>query len=228
MYGLEKQIDRFGAGAFFAYMITTFGSVLLASGLWFGLEENAIWAGFLASAITYSLGMAVTIVLLRRKMKTEESSETLGAAMIDLAFGNMRDYKNTLEPVIGWVPTAWCLLVKHFIPQVLLILFINLATSENANGKFNFGNYGDYPIEPYQAIGIFVVCLSIAVFSVGLLFPDVYNGLVSYDDKALEGDKPSFPVAIKVEDAEGDELEVKGDEIEYKGELKAEINEFEA
>ena len=94
-------------------MITTFGSVLLASGLWFGLEENAIWAGFLALAITYSVGMAVTIVLLllRRMEEGEESSETLGAAMIDLAFGNMRDYKNTLEPVIGWVPTAWCLLV---------------------------------------------------------------------------------------------------------------------
>ena len=198
MYGLENQIDRFGAGAFFAHMITTFGSVLLASGLWFGLEENAIWAGFLASAITYSLGMAITIVLLRRKMKAEESSETLGAAMIDLAFGNMRDYKNTLEKVIGWVPTAWCLLIKHFIPQVLLILFINLATSENANGKFNFGNYGDpypFPMMPYQAIGIFVVCLSIAVFFVGLLFPDVYSGLVSYDDEEPEG-------AIKGEEAQ--------------------------
>jgi hypothetical protein len=206
MYGLEKQIDRFGAGTFFAYMITTFGSVLLASGLWFGLEENAIWAGFLASAITYFFGMAVTIVLLRRKMKAEESSETLGAAMIDLAFGNMRDYKNTMEPVIGWVPTAWCLLVKHFIPQVLLILFINLATSENDDGKSVFGRYGDYPMEPYQAIGIFVVCLSIAVFFVGLLFPDVYSGLVSYDDEAPEGDKPSFPVAMKGEEAKGNEI----------------------
>ena len=106
--------------------------------------------------------------------------------MIDLAFGNMRDYKNTLEKVIGWVPTAWCLLIKHFIPQVLLILFINLATSENDDGKSLFGRYGDYPMEPYQAIGIFVVCLSIAVFFVGLLFPDVYSGLVSYDDKAPE------------------------------------------
>ena len=178
-------------------MITTFGSVLLASGLWFGLEENAIWAGFLALAITYSVGMAVTIVLLllRRMEEGEESSETLGAAMIDLAFGNMRDYKNTLEPVIGWVPTAWCLLVKHFIPQVLLILFINLATSENDDGKSVFGRYGDYPMEPYQAIGIFVVCLSIAVFFVGLLFPDVYSGLVSYDDEEPEG-------AIKGEEAQ--------------------------
>ena len=117
--------------------------------------------------------------------------------MIDLAFGNMRDYKNTMEmeKVIGWVPTAWCLLVKHFIPQVLLILFINLATSENDDGKSLFGRYGDHPMMPYQAIGIFVVCLSIAVFFVGLLFPDVYSGLVSYDDEEPEG-------AIKGEEAQ--------------------------
>ncbi len=129
--------------------------------------------------------------------------------MIDLAFGNMRDYKNTLGKVIGWVPTARCLLIKHFIPQVLLILFINLAASENDDRKSVFGRYGDpypYPMEPYQAIGIFVVCLSIAVFFVGLLFPDVYSGLVSYDDEAPEGDKPSFPVAMKGEEAKGNEI----------------------
>jgi hypothetical protein len=134
-------------------------------------------------------GRTVTIILLRRKLKTEESSETLCAAMIDLAFGNMRDYKNTLGKVIGWVPTARCLLIKHFIPQVLLILFINLAASENDDRKSVFGRYGDpypYPMKPYQASGIFVVCLSIAVFFVGLLFPDVYSGLVSYDDKEPE------------------------------------------
>ncbi len=173
-------------------MITTFGSILLASILWFTLEKNAIWAGFVALISTYAFGMGWTILFL----VLESADAPLPEALLDLAYGNMRDYKATLEPVIGWVPHIFCILVKHFIPQVLLILFVNLAASKVPSTDLNmFGNYGGYPNAPYQIMGILVVVLALLVFVVGVIAPSVYSGFVSLDkDEIEEGTKPSFPV----------------------------------
>jgi len=190
LFGFEKQIKRSGAKAYYLYMITTFGSILLASILWFTLEKNAIWAGFVALISTYAFGMGWTILFL-----LESANEPLPEALMDLAYGNMRDYKATLEPVIGWVPHIFCILVKHFIPQVLLILFVNLAASKVPNTDLNlFGNYGGYPNLPYQFMGILVVVLALLVFVAGVIAPSVYSGFVSLDKEIEEGTKPSFPV----------------------------------
>ena len=40
VYKIEGQIEKLNAGIVFAYMFTTFGSVVLACGLWFGLNNN--------------------------------------------------------------------------------------------------------------------------------------------------------------------------------------------
>jgi hypothetical protein len=190
LFGFEKQIERSGAKAYYLYMITTFGSILLASILWFTLEKNAIWAGFVALILTYAFGMGWTILFL-----LESANEPLPEALMDLAYGNMRDYKATLEPVIGWVPHIFCILVKHFIPQVLLILFVNLAASKVPGTDLNlFGNYGGYPNLPYQFMGILVVVLALLVFVAGVIAPSVYSGFVSLDKEIEEGTKPSFPV----------------------------------
>jgi len=39
IYHLEKQLQEFGAPAVFAYFASNFGSVIVACGLWFGLED---------------------------------------------------------------------------------------------------------------------------------------------------------------------------------------------
>ncbi len=176
IYGVEKQLETFGPGAVFSYMIGTFGSILLASCLWFVLEENAIWAGFIAWAVCYSIGLGCTFFFL--------STKGLKISMIlDLAFGNMHDFRDEISPVIGWVPWTWCLLIKHFIPQVILILFVNLASSS----KFRY--YEGYPMWPYQFLGILIVSISIFVFLLGVVFPDLYSGLVSYEEKVSEKDQ---------------------------------------
>ena len=39
IFGLEKQLEEFGARAVYSYFAANFGSVIFACGLWFGLED---------------------------------------------------------------------------------------------------------------------------------------------------------------------------------------------
>ena len=208
IYGIEDQLEKFGAPVFFTYMFTTFGSVLCASAFWFGLSDadTAVWVGFVVLILFYGIGIVVTTYLLQKKMSTNGIEESLFSAWSDLAFGNMNDFKATLEPTIGWVPQAWCYLIKHFIPQILLILFINLAVSKNtSSGKSNFGHYGDYKAWPYQTIGIAAISFGMLIFLAGLIVPDVYSLLDTHDELVAGEDdsKPSFPVKPLAEKIEG-------------------------
>jgi hypothetical protein len=89
------------------------------------------------------------------------------------------------------VPFLWCLLIKQFIPHVLIILFINLAQSNNGvaapdDGPI-FGGYGGYENRPYQVLGILTFAFAAFLFLVGLAFPDVYATLaVPQNEKAEE------------------------------------------
>jgi hypothetical protein len=49
-------------------------------------------------------------------------------------FQNIIDLRNDFVAVVGWIPVTWALLIKHFIPPVILILFANLRASENSAG----------------------------------------------------------------------------------------------
>jgi hypothetical protein len=59
------------------------------------------------------------------------------------------DLLNDFVAVVGWIPVMWALLIKIFIPPVLLILFANLRASENSVGETNFWHYGGLPTWPY-------------------------------------------------------------------------------
>ena len=118
----------------YSYTFANFGGVALASGIWFGLGNT--WAGFVALIVFYIVFTAIAIM----NLETDSVKE----GMYVLAFENVMDLRAELEPVIGWVPIAWCFLIKHFIPQVLLILFVNGASAkiDSADGPVSkFGNY---------------------------------------------------------------------------------------
>lgn len=65
--------------------------------------------------------------------------------------------------------------MKHFIPQVLLILFFNLAWSDNGAGEPNLGNYGSYVNVPYQMVGIILVAFAFITILIGILAPAVFE-----------------------------------------------------
>merc|ERR1719438_287214 len=65
--------------------------------------------------------------------------------------------------------------MKHFIPQVLIVMFVNLANSKEKDGSPRFGGYGEYANHPYQILGIIIVAFTLLIFVVGVLFPDLYS-----------------------------------------------------
>jgi hypothetical protein len=150
MFGLEEQIESLGPTIVFIYMFTNFGSVILASGLWFGLKQNAVWGGFVGLFASYLIGMAVTYYLLKKKMKEEPGKWTWKSILYELTFRNVIDLKNQLSTVVGYTSTAWAVAMRQLIPHSLLILFINLACADNADGQSLFGHYSGYVMWPFQ------------------------------------------------------------------------------
>ena len=61
VYGIEKTIAKCGKLATFSYMIASLFGVLLASGIWFGVnpDDGAVWGGFVALFLWYLIFMVV-------------------------------------------------------------------------------------------------------------------------------------------------------------------------
>lgn len=176
VYGIEDQIRELGSSIVFTFMFTNFGSVILACGLWFGLDSSAeVYAGFIALIGCYLLGTAVTLYFCHLKMQQEPEKWTWSSILYAVGLKNVMGLREELQSICGYMPWAWGFGMKHFIPQVLLILFINLASSDNGSGKPLFGNYGDYVKVPFQMLGILFVCFSFVTVMVGVIAPGLFE-----------------------------------------------------
>lgn len=188
--GLGNQIESLGWEPNLAFGFANFGSIILACGLWFGLENgNHLWAGFVALLLCYGAFTGLAVWLVSRKV--QQDKRTLQEGLYDLFGKNVLEFKAELETVIGWVPTAWALGMRHVIPQILLILFVNLARSENEIGESLFGHYGEYLALPFQLIGILSVSFIAILFLVGAFFPSLYDcfiPLAPSSNKTIEKD----------------------------------------
>ena len=108
--------------------------------------------------------------------------------------------------------------MKQLIPQVILILFINLAQSKNDDGDPLFGNYGGYISWPFQVLGYLAVVFAGFLFLLGLAVPNAYNGLTLIDEKTVitDGDNEKEPSETKgdlPEKNDVDEEEVGVDDV---------------
>jgi solute carrier family 6 GABA transporter-like protein 1 len=182
-YGIEDQFEICGKPAVLSFMIANFGAVGVASGLWFGglLQENnnAIWVGAVGGISFYLAGVGVTTYFLVQRLAqdTTEQKWSMASLFWELYMGNILALRARIQPVIGHVPFVWCILMKHFIPHILIVLFVNLAGSDNGAGEPNFGGYGSYVTYPFQLLGILTFVFTLFLFSVGLAAPDVYSPL---------------------------------------------------
>jgi hypothetical protein len=68
--------------------------------------------------------------------------------------------------------------MKHVIPQVLIVLFFNLAFSKADHGHWEFGKYGDYLTWPFQVLGVSCVVLALAIACAGLARASLFEGFV--------------------------------------------------
>jgi len=190
VYGIEDQFEQFGLPAVIMHIIANFGAVVIGSGLWFGLDDNDhnVWAGFVGFVLFYLVGMVFTKYLLQ------------GKSLTDLACGNMLQFKEKFEPVVGNVPYVWCFIIKQLVPHILLILLVNMATTKTDSGKSKFGHYGDYDTRPYQVMGILIFSFACFLFVMGLLFPFLYDCFVPKDDDQKLEDKKGEENGEKMRD----------------------------
>eukprot|EP00571_Detonula_confervacea_P010676 CAMPEP_0172306670 /NCGR_PEP_ID=MMETSP1058-20130122/7696_1 /TAXON_ID=83371 /ORGANISM="Detonula confervacea, Strain CCMP 353" /LENGTH=665 /DNA_ID=CAMNT_0013018635 /DNA_START=380 /DNA_END=2377 /DNA_ORIENTATION=+ len=200
-YGTEKTIAKCGRNAFGAYLCANFGSVALACGIWFGAQS--VWGGFVALILWYLVFLVISFFFLMQHTNQSEEPMSFRQAVWALSFENIFDLKERIEPVTKWIPGIWCILIKQFLPHLLLVLFINLAQSKteiDGEEVALFGNYGGYETRPFQVMGILIFVLTIVTFSIGLLFPQVYASL-SLPPGHLALDQSATKVVV---DAEAD------------------------
>ncbi len=124
IYGLQDQIDTFGEKIVYTFMISTFGSLLLASLCWFTL--GATLTGILVLILSYGGGIALCYQDLER-LQIDLPETTTSSSLFHLYMNNVIELTSELETTVGPIPKVWPYLLKHFIPQVLLLLFVNLA-----------------------------------------------------------------------------------------------------
>ena len=102
----------------------------------------------------------------------------------ELMFKNVIDFKNDLSEVVGYLPAAWALIVKHFVPSAILILFSLGCDGVTATGQKELGHYGGYPTAPYQVLGILIVVFAGFLFVSSIIFPRMYEALKKPDVSA--------------------------------------------
>lgn len=123
--------------------------------------------------------------------KVKEKNIEVKSALYDLYFENVLDLKKELESSIGKIPTVWPFLLKHFIPHVLIVLFINLACAETIYNENHLGNYAGYPMWPFQALGLCILVFIVAAFAIGVAKPDIYRSCASVNEINLKMLEPS-------------------------------------
>jgi len=185
IYGLENQLSTFGSKIVYAYMLTSFGPLIIACMIWFWTPNNTVVIGFVLWIVLYVIGIIKCAIEIKGLVEHNPNLEfTLNSAVFELVMGNILQLKHTLESSVGGIPTMWPYLVKHFIPQVLIILFFNLTGSRNELGEPMFGHYEAYPF-PYQCIGIFLVLLVFLVFLMGLKHPDSFQKIAALQEQPM-------------------------------------------
>lgn len=178
-YGILDQYSTVGVKATLSYMMANFVPILVVS---FSYSSKA-WVSFVAAIGVGVFGLAVTHYFLVKRMARQPGRWTLRSIWFECAFGNICRLWKQITPVIGNIPFIWVILIKNFVPQACIWLFFNLLTSSKGAG-----HYGDYPIRPYQILGLLCFILAIFLFFIGLLVPEVYENLaVPHPDLALVG-----------------------------------------
>jgi len=176
IFGIEKQIEEIGSSIVFTFMLTNFGSVILACCLWFGLDsDNQVWAGFVALIGCYAAGVAVTLFFCSMKIKQDPEKWNWNSIIYAVGLSNVMSLREELESICGYMPWIWAFMMKHFIPQVLVILFFNQSWADNGAGKPMLGNYEGYENVPYQMTGIIILVFTFMLVAVGAVVPALFE-----------------------------------------------------
>ena len=136
MYGIKQQVANLGDrwNIVYAYFATTFGSFVFASMVWFGVKGETFWLGLVSLVLIYGSGVAYCLHNLQN-MVNEDNSVSMRFLRNELLMGNILELRDELEKSVGYMPWIWALLMKHAVPQILLVLFFNLFFAKTDYGK---------------------------------------------------------------------------------------------
>ena len=188
IYNIDEQVHNLGATIVFSFMATMFGSTCICCGLWVGIADKrtALISGFVTFLTTFALGLGFVCHLMRRRMR-EHGLWSWRSMFYGLLFRNVIDLRDDLAGVVGYIPVAWAVLIKFFIPPILLVLFSLGCAAKTDAGETEFGRYGGYPALPYQVLGISTVVFVGFLFVSSLVAPQLYDAF----------QKPDLPVPSK-------------------------------
>jgi hypothetical protein len=136
IYGMGKQMDKLGYSLVYGYFGATFGGLLFASLVWFGVKGSSFWFGLLCFLVIYGFGLAYCWSILKTLVNDEKGVE-MKELVLELTMGNILQLRKELEASVGYIPWIWAFLMKHVVPQTLLVLFFNLFFAKTDYGKFN-------------------------------------------------------------------------------------------
>jgi hypothetical protein len=134
IFGMGKQMEKLGYNIVYGYFGATFCSVFFASLVWFGVKGNTFWLGLLCMAVIYGCGVAYCWNNMNT-LVNEEKGVDMKSLVHELTMGNILELRSELQGSVGYIPWIWAFLMKHVIPQTLLILFFNLFFAKTAHGK---------------------------------------------------------------------------------------------
>jgi len=182
--GMKKQVEALGNRWNIVYMYfgTTFGSFLFASLVWFGVKGDTFWLGFISLIVIYGSGMGYCLSNLKT-LVDDDTSVSMTSLRTELLMGNVLELRSQLEASSTlegymYIPWIWAFLMKHVIPQVLLLLFFNLFFAQTDYGTISFGNYNGYTTWPYQFVGVSAALLVFGMVFVGVLTSKIYDFLI--------------------------------------------------
>ncbi|KAG7359158.1 sodium:neurotransmitter symporter family protein [Nitzschia inconspicua] len=195
IYGMGKQMDKLGYSMVYGYFGATFGGLLFASLVWFGVKESSFWFGLLCFLVIYGCGLVYCWGIMK-SLVSEEKGITMMDLFHELTMGNIINLKVELEGTVGYMPWIWAFLMKHLIPQALLVLFFNLFFAKTAYGNMEFGNYNNYEIWPFQVLGVSCALLIFAIVISGMAYSKLFNVFMK---TPLDEEKESEWVDVNVE-----------------------------
>ena len=135
IYGMKQQIQNLGHrwNIVYAYFCTTFGSFLFASLVWFGVKGETFWLGFVSLICIYGSGVTYCLHNLQ-SLVNEDNSVSMTFLRNELLMGNILELRKELSESVGNIPWLWAFLMKHAVPQILLVLFFNLFFAKTDYG----------------------------------------------------------------------------------------------
>merc|ERR1712048_1251470 len=167
---------------FFSMLYCTDAGLSFLDVVDFYINFVMLLVGFLELFAGWGIGLIVTHYFLLQRMNAAAPDQwTLKSIWWECAYGNIGRLRDQIQPVIGYIPSVWVVLIKNFVPHVLIVLFVNLCASSSGAGS-----YGGYAIRPYQLLGLLCFIFALFLFFVGLLVPEVYGPLALPQTKILE------------------------------------------